>query len=147
MRRMMGLFKRRTKNTKGFTLIELIVVIAILAVLAAIAVPSLYGTLKNSKIKADMAMAAQIGRCAEIYAAEINNADVGSITMTASTDAFVRDYLNGIVPKLQQKATGTFTCSVTTGKATVTAVGTATKTYYNAGVPVVFTDAATNGTE
>ena len=40
----------KTKNLKGFTLIELIVVIAIIGVLAAILVPSMLGYVKKSKI-------------------------------------------------------------------------------------------------
>lgn len=46
--------KKWLKNTKGLTLVELLAVIVILGVVAAIAVPSISGTIANSKVKADI---------------------------------------------------------------------------------------------
>lgn len=52
--------KKMLKALKGFTLIELIIVIAILGILAAIAAPSIFGYVKQSQIKADVATAKAI---------------------------------------------------------------------------------------
>ncbi|MDF2593461.1 MAG: prepilin-type N-terminal cleavage/methylation protein [Clostridia bacterium] len=68
----MGLFKRRTKNTKGFTLIELIVVIAILAILAVIAIPRFMGMRETANEGAVIANLRTIQTAAETVAARLN---------------------------------------------------------------------------
>ena len=51
---------QKSKNKKGFTLIELVVVIAILAILAAIAVPQLLGFQERARQTADQQTAAEV---------------------------------------------------------------------------------------
>lgn len=45
------------KRSKGFTLVELLLVVAILAVLAFLAVPAIAQTIKNARIRTDLANA------------------------------------------------------------------------------------------
>lgn len=61
---------KRTKNNKGFTLIELIVVIAILGILAAIAIPRLSGTRENAANKANAANIATLVSAAQLAVAQ-----------------------------------------------------------------------------
>ena len=61
---------QRTKNKKGFTLIELIVVIAIISILILIAVPAYNAYVTSSTKRANDATAATIAKAAAIYVAD-----------------------------------------------------------------------------
>ena len=64
------MFLGRTRNRRGFTLIEMLLVAAILAVLALLAVPRLVGTIQNSEDNVDIANLEIINRATAVYAEE-----------------------------------------------------------------------------
>lgn len=76
---MIQLFTKRTKNNKGFTLVELIVVIAILGILVAIAAPRLQGFTDTAKKQADISNAKLIANMLRVAEAE------GNIRITTNT--------------------------------------------------------------
>jgi type IV pilus assembly protein PilA len=62
----------KTRNKKGFTLIELIVVLAVLGIISLIAVPRYLGMQEKSREEADYRTAASIAQAAELYYARNN---------------------------------------------------------------------------
>lgn len=97
----------RSKNKKGFSLIELIVVIAILAIIAAVAIPRFAGIQERSTIKADAATAAEIVNAARIQHTEENAViTAANDTYEAATGVIGADYMT--VPASSQSG-GVFT--------------------------------------
>jgi type IV pilus assembly protein PilA len=78
---MFNLLKRRTKNTKGFTLIELIVVIAILGILAGIAVPRFTGFTDKAKLAVDNQYAALVANSVVVLMADGTITTGGTLTI------------------------------------------------------------------
>jgi type IV pilus assembly protein PilA len=78
---MFNLLKRRTKNTKGFTLIELIVVIAILGILAGIAVPRFTGFTDKAKLAVDNQYAALVANAVVVLMADGTITTGGTLTI------------------------------------------------------------------
>lgn len=78
-------FLNKSKNKKGFTMVELIVVIVIILVLAAVLVPSLLKYIdqaNRANCKADAAT--MLSQIQADYAASQTGAEMGTITVAAS---------------------------------------------------------------
>ena len=69
---MLQLFKKRTANRKGFTLVELLVVVAIIGILAAIAVPRFTDASNSAKVAKIQADLRTIDSAIAIYYAKNN---------------------------------------------------------------------------
>jgi Tfp pilus assembly major pilin PilA len=93
----------------------LIAILAILVVIVAIAIPAYANIIENSKLKADISTASQIGRSAELYAMEHGLEDIDDILLN---DEFIREYLSDIDPIPRQR--GSFSVEVYGGKSNVT---------------------------
>lgn len=62
--------KKKTKNKKGFTLVELVIVIAVLAIIAAIAIPTVSNVIKNANAAADKSNAQAIENAIKSFESE-----------------------------------------------------------------------------
>lgn len=67
---MMGVFAKRVRNEKGFTLVELLVVVAIIAILAAVLLPQLMGYTTKARVSRTMSDLATMRSVVEAYCAD-----------------------------------------------------------------------------
>lgn len=84
---------KKTRNDKGFTLVELIVVLVILAILAAILVPALLGYIDKAKEQQDVLNAKSYLTAIQAKASEKYASD----TSTASPVSFDTDDIADII--------------------------------------------------
>ena len=77
---------KKSRENKGFSLIELIVVIAILAILALILVPRFTGFTKDARKAADNATSRTIETAVMTLLANGDLTGTGGITITGATD-------------------------------------------------------------
>lgn len=76
---------KRSRNKKGFTLVEIIVVLVILAILAAAAVPTMLGFVEDSRGKAEIANArAAYIACQSIATEEFASGATSTLPTTAT---------------------------------------------------------------
>ncbi len=119
---------QKSKEQKGFTLVEMIVVLVIIAILAAITIPALLKYIDKAKdkqlvINARTAYLAAETAASEAYAAGYTDSSSGFVFKNASNTG------TGDLKKVEDNATDltgiskTYTCTVTTdGKWKVTEV-------------------------
>ena len=98
---------RRTKDEKGFTLIELIVVIAVLGILATLAIPRVIGVKSRAETAADDANEKIIRNALERYYAEEGSYPAADADSKLPTDE-LKDYLDEI-PTKSDKTDWTYT--------------------------------------
>ncbi|MHB1421175.1 MAG: type II secretion system protein [Bacillota bacterium] len=94
MKTMLAIIRRmlqRSKDEKGFTLIELMVVVAILGILAAVAIPKFSSsttTAKKSKVKADLGT---IESAISMYKSENNDlAPAAIVNLVSGTPSYLK---------------------------------------------------------
>lgn len=67
---MIGVFAKRVRDQKGFTLVELLVVVAIIAILAAVLLPQLMGYTTKARVSRAMSDLATMRSIVEAYCAD-----------------------------------------------------------------------------
>jgi len=69
---------KKTKSTKGFSLMELIIVMALLAIIAAILIPMFLNTTERARLRSDIQSARVIQNAISLYRMETGRAIAGS---------------------------------------------------------------------
>ena len=69
---------KKTKSTKGFSLMELIIVMALLAIIAAILIPMFLNTTERARLRSDIQSARVIQNAINLYRMETGRAIAGS---------------------------------------------------------------------
>jgi type IV pilus assembly protein PilA len=116
--------KQKSKEQKGFTLVELLAVIVILGIIAAIAVPSVLRIIDNSKKDAHVANAQQIINAAKTAASDNNLTPTTSAAIYLSLDYLQKkEYIDTVKdPDGASYVAGTYNeTSITTGEGTTPA--------------------------
>lgn len=130
---------KRTKVTKGFTLIELMIVVAIIGIIAAIAYPSYMESVRKSNrsdAKVQLTDVAQrLQRCYTTYS-KYNHADCGVYKQLSEGDAKIvsREGFYGITLADISDTTYTLTATPEAGKAQENDAKCTTLTLTNSGV-------------
>jgi type IV pilus assembly protein PilA len=98
---------KKSKNKKGFTLVELIVVMAILAILAAILIPSVGGMIERSNKAVDVATARNLYMAGQLMLAQGVGGTVtitdgnATLTGTAANLKEFTDFIGTTAPDLK----------------------------------------------
>jgi len=69
---------KKTKSTKGFTLMELIIVMALLAIIAAILIPMFLNTTDRARLRSDIQSARVIQNAIDLYRVETGRTPAGA---------------------------------------------------------------------
>lgn len=105
----------KSRNKKGFTLMEMLIVIAIIAILIAIATPVMMGQLKKAKAVADGASLSSANSVAAVYLLE-NSIAKDKEDATATTDAIVKAATDAGVSDTSTLDGGKIGCAWVAGK-------------------------------
>lgn len=114
---------KKSRDQKGFTLVELIVVMAILAILAALAVPRFASIMQDSKYNAHNQNVIMIYKAGQMYLSSGATANITSLAGLASAG-----YLTDANLKRPYDTSQTYTVTVTVSTGAVSvSPGLATK--------------------
>lgn len=117
---------QKSKNNKGFSLVELIIVIAIMAILAGILAPQFVKYVNRGKESTDIQNAQQIASAIAVYYADNAGTAKDETFVTVETGSALTDgtsvenLLNGL-PTVKAES-GIFAFSIKDGKVTVAVV-------------------------